>query len=243
MHGAKHRIDELVRRIILISLLPFASACESMPELSQVLNVPTAEDVLSTETIAAGLREALSVGSERAVSRLGRPGGFLESSFHIPLPDSLREARDVAVRFGLAGIFDDLEIRLNRAAEAAAPKAQRLFVSAVRQLTFEDVMGIYSGPDDAATQYLRRTTAPELRREMRPIVDSALAEVGALNTFKSLADQYNRLPLVTPIDADLTRYVLDRASDALFTQVAREEAAIRRNPAKRTTELLQQVFG
>ncbi|MEJ2089695.1 MAG: DUF4197 domain-containing protein, partial [Gammaproteobacteria bacterium] len=224
-------------------LLLLMAGCESLPDLSQVLDVPTAEDVVSTETIAAGLREALSVGSERAVSTLGRPDGFLKSAFHIPLPDSLLQARDVASRFGLAGVFDDMEVRLNRAAEAAAPKAQKLFVSAIRQLTFDDVIGIYRGPDDAATRYLRRTTGTALRAEMRPIIDESLAEVGALNAFRSLAEQYNRLPLVTPIDADLTSHVLDHAADALFAQVAREEGAIRRDPAKRTTELLRKVFG
>jgi hypothetical protein len=230
-------------RAIAFSLLLVLAGCESMPELSQVLNVPTAEDVVSTETIAAGLREALEVGSEHAVSQLGRPEGFLDSQFHIPLPDSLIQARDIAGRFGLESLFDEMEVQLNRAAEDAVPRARKLFVGAIRQLTFDDVMAIYSGPDDAATRYLRRTTSTELRSQMRPIVDASLAEVGALNTFRSLADQYNRLPLVTPINADLTSHVLDHAGDALFTLVAREEAAIRRNPAKRTTALLQKVFG
>lgn len=219
------------------------AGCESLPELSQVLNVPTAEDVLSTETIAAGLREALTIGSKTAVASLGRPDGFLESRFHIPLPDSLRQAKDVAGRFGLDGLFDEMEVELNRAAEAAIPQAQKLFVGAIRKLTFDDVMAIYSGPDDAATRYLRRTTSTELRSQMRPIVNVSLEQVGALNTFRSLVEQYNRLPLVAPIDADLTSHVLDQAGDAVFTLVAKEEAAIRRNPAKRTTRLLQQVFG
>jgi hypothetical protein len=230
-------------RIAVFSLLLFTTGCESMPDFSQVLNVPTAEDVVSTETIASGLREALKIGSEQAVAELGRPDGFLKSAFHIPLPDSLRQAQDIAGRFGLAGIFDELEIQLNRGAEAAAPKAQKLFVAAIQQLTFDDVMAIYRGSDDAATRYLRRSTSQELRAQMRPIVAASLAEVGAVSTFRSLADQYNRLPLVTPIDADLTSHVLDYAGDALFALVAQEEAAIRRNPRKRTTELLRQVFG
>jgi len=230
-------------KICLFSLILFTAGCESLPELNQVLKVPGAEQALSTETIAAGLREALEVGAGQAVRELGRPDGFLDSRFHIPLPDSLQQARDIAGRFGLAGMFDEMELQLNRAAEAAAPKAQRLFVEAIRQLTFDDVMSIYRGPEDAATRYLRRTTSAELDIQMRPIVDASLAEVGALNTFRSLAEQYNRLPLVAPIDADLTSHVLEYADDALFTLVAREEAAIRRNPAKRTTELLQRVFG
>ena len=231
------------KRTVVLPLLFLVCACESIPELAQVLNSPTSEAVLTNRTIASGLREALKVGSENAASTLGRADGFLKSSFHIPLPDSLRQAHEVAGRFGLGGIFDEMEVRLNRAAEAAAPKAQRLFVGAIQQLTFDDVMAIYRGPDNAATQYLQRTTAVTLQSQMRPIVEESLAEVGALNTFRSLARQYNRLPLTTPIDADLTSYVLDHASRALFTQVAKEEAEIRRNPAKRTTELLRQVFG
>jgi hypothetical protein len=226
---------------ILFPLL--LAGCETLPDLGEVLSVPAAEDRLTTDTIAAGLREALTVGSERAVSTLGQPDGFLNSSYHIPLPDSLVEARNLAARFGLAGLFDDVEVRLNRAAEAAAPKARQLFVAAIGRLTFSDVMNIYRGPDDAATRYLRRSTGSELKAEMRPVIEQSLAEVGALNAFRSLAAQYNRLPLVTPIDTDLTSHVLDHASDALFSQVAREEAAIRQDPAKRTTELLRKVFG
>ena len=127
-------------------------------------------------------------------------------------------------------------------AEAAVPRAKSLFVTAIRQLTFQDVLAIYRGPNDAATRYLEQTTAATLRAQMRPIVDDSLSEVGALNTFRTLADQYNRLPLVAPIDADLTSHVLDHASTALFAQVAKEEAAIREDPAKRTTELLREVF-
>jgi len=230
------------RQSFLAALLFALTACESIPDLGEVLTLPTSGQTLSTETIASGLREALQVGSERAVSTLGQSDGFLNSVFHIPLPDSLRQAQEVAGRFGMDGIFDEMEVRLNRAAEAAVPRAKSLFVTAIRQLTFQDVLAIYRGPNDAATRYLEQTTAATLRAQMRPIVDDSLSEVGALNTFRTLADQYNRLPLVTPIDADLTSHVLDHASTALFAQVAKEEAAIREDPAKRTTELLREVF-
>ena len=230
-------------RVAVLLLSALSAGCEALPELSQVLDVPTADDVLSTQTIAAGLREALEVGSDRAVDALGSPGGFYRSAYHIPLPERLQQAQEVAERFGLGGLFDDMETKLNRAAEAAAPRARALFIGAIRQLTFQDVMAIYQGGDDAATRYLKRTTSAALRAQMQPVVESSLAEVGAVNTFETLAEQYNRLPLVTPIDADLTGHVLTYASDAIFARLAREEAAIRRNPAKRTTELLRQVFG
>jgi hypothetical protein len=218
------------------------AACETMPDLSGLLDPPS-QAGLSNQTIANGLREALQVGSSRAVASLGAHDGFLSSAFRIPLPDELQQAQAIASRFGLGGLFDELEVKLNRAAEAAAPQAKQLFVGAIRQMTFSDVMAIYRGPEDAATQYLRRTTEQQLMAQMRPIVDRSLSQVGALTAFQDLANRYNRLPLVEPVDADVSQHVLNYANKALFTELASQEAAIRRDPAKRTSQLLRQVFG
>ena len=104
---------------------------------------------LTDQTIARGLKEALTVGSGRVVDTLGAQGGFLDGAFRIPLPDKLQDAQEVAARFGLSKPFDELEVRMNRAAEAATPKARELFVGAIRQMSFSDVMSIYRGGDDA----------------------------------------------------------------------------------------------
>lgn len=229
-----------VRALAFAGLL-LLSACESLPELGSVLSSP-GDGSLSENTIAAGLREALEVGAGRSVELLGRKDGFARSAYRIPLPDKLNDARDIAKPFGLDGMFDELEDKMNDAAEAAAPKAQRLFIGAIRQMTFSDVMSIYRGSDDAATRFLERATAAQLNREMLPIIDDSLAEVGAVTTFTSLADSYNKLPFVKPVEADLSSHVAGYASAALFTQLATEEAAIRRDPVKRSTELLRRVF-
>ena len=228
-------------RFLAMLILPLLAACETLPELEGLLQ-PSAESGLSRQTIADGLREALVVGSQRAVDQLGTTDGFAASVFRIPLPEPLQQARSVASRFGMGGMFDELELKLNRAAEEAAPKAASLFAGAVRQMTFSDVMGIYNGPEDAATAYLRRTTEQQLSGQMRPIIERSLASVGAVGAFEELAGRYNRLPLVEPIEADVSQHVLGYANDAIFKQLAVEEAAIRENPAQRTTELLRRVF-
>ncbi len=233
---------------LLISVSAIAlTACATTSEiLDDVLATTTGGDgsSLSSETVAAGLKEALTVGTGRVVDTLGVEGGFLKTpEWHIPLPDELAKAQDVASRFGLAGSFDTLETELNRAAEVATPKARKLFVDAVRAMTFDDAMRILRGPDDAATRYFEQHTATGIRGAMQPIVESSLADVGAARTFTDLAARYNALPLVKPIDADLNGHVLNYAQKAIFTQLAREEMAIRNNPAKRTTELLRRVFG
>lgn len=199
---------------------------------------------LDTADITAGLKEALALGADSVVAQLGQSGGFAsDPQIRIPLPGSLVKARDFASKVGLEQPFDNLEQRLNAAAEAATPKARGLLLGAIRSMSVDDARGILQGPDDAATQYFRSRTGSELAAEMRPIVDRALAEVGAVNTFNDLMQRYRSIPLAPKIDADLTGYVVDESTDGIFYYLAREEAAIRNNPLKRSSELLRRVFG
>ncbi len=233
-----------MNKVLLAGLLLLLGGCESSGLIDDILARGSAgNSALSSQTIADGLREALSVGSGRVVDTLGVENGFLDGAFHIPLPEKLSEAQKIAGRFGLSKPFDELELRMNRAAEAATPKAKGLFLSAIRSMSFDDVMQVYRGGDDAATRYLERSTGASLQSEMRPIIDRSLADVGAVQTLESLVQRYNALPLVKPIDANLSGHVLDYANRAIFSQLAKEEAAIRKDPVKRTTQLLKTVFG
>ena len=134
-------------------------------------------------------------------------------------------------------------MKLNRAAEVATPKAKELFSQAISEMTFEDVMNIYNGPDDAATRYFQKKMTPPLAREMQPVVDQSLAEVGAVQAYDKVMAEYRSMPFVPDVKADLTTYVVEKGMDGIFHYMAVEEAAIRQDPAKRTTELLQRVFG
>jgi len=199
---------------------------------------------LSTGDIASGLREALSVGSARVVATLGRADGFNKSrDVHIPLPGTLKTVQSTLRRFGMSAVADDVELRLNRAAEKAVPRARTLFVDAIRRMTIDDARRILNGPKDAATQYFKGKMSLPLRGEMRPIVDQELANVGAIQSYDRMMGQYRSIPFVPDVKADLTNHVLDKAIAAVFLYLGREEAAIRDNPAKRTTELLRKVFG
>ncbi|MGF1474947.1 MAG: DUF4197 domain-containing protein [Geminicoccaceae bacterium] len=198
---------------------------------------------LGTDEIAAGLKEALRVGSERVVGQLGTEDGFnKDPRFHIPLPGPMAKAQSALQLAGLSGMADDLELKLNRAAEEATPVAQDLFIDAIAGLTFSDVQEIYQGPNDAATQYLARTTGPGIADAMRPIVGDALQQVGAIQTYDALVADFKQVPLVPDISSDLNDHVLGYAHDAIFGYLAEEEAAIRTNPAERSTELLKRVF-
>lgn len=199
---------------------------------------------LTTTEIADGLREALRVGTGNVVNHLGRENGYYnDARAHIPLPDSLARARDTLAKIGMSNSLDELELRMNRAAEAAAPKARAMFIDAIRNLTLDDVRRIYNGPDDAATRYFQGQMSQPLTQEFTPIVNDSLSQVGAIKTYDNIKGRYEQIPFVPDIKADLSAHVVDHAITAIFDYLAIEEAAIRNNPAKRTTELLQKVFG
>jgi hypothetical protein len=202
------------------------------------------ETGVSDGEIGAGLKEALRVGSENVVKQLGSTDGFnKDSAIHIPLPKQLDTVKSVLAKVGMASLLEDLELKLNRAAEAATPKAKKLFLDAINEMGFDDVKKIYNGPEDAATQYFRGKMAPSLTAEMQPVVKESLAEVGVAKAYDNVMKQYRSIPFVPEVKADLNDYVLEKGIDGIFHYIAEEEAAIRRNPAKRTTELLKRVFG
>ena len=91
-------------------------------------------------------------------------------------------------------------------------------------------------------RYLQRKTREPLAKQMRPIIDQALADAGAVQAFESVAGKYQSLPLAGTLDVDLTGHVVTYAQKAIFDYLAQEEEAIRTNPAARTTDLLKSVF-
>ncbi len=198
---------------------------------------------LSTEDIIAGLKQALEKGSQAVVSQLGTADGFnLDEAIHIPLPDSLTTVKSLMDKAGLGSYTDEVELKLNRAAEAATPKAKALFMDAITQMSFEDAKAILDGPDDAATQYFREKMSPGLVDAFTPVVDDTLEEVGAVQAYDQMMGQYKTLPFVPDVKGDLTGHAVEKAMDGIFYYLAKEEKAIREDPAKRTTELLQKVF-
>ena len=166
-----------------------------------------------------------------------------DPAIHIPLPKSFKSVQSALKPLGMSYLLDDLELRLNRAAEEATPKAKALFWSAIEQMTMDDVMGIYNGPPDAATKYFQGKMSPPLAKAMQPIVDQALEQAGAVQAYDNVMGQYRAVPFVPDVKADLSAYVVEQGMNGIFHYLAQEEAAIRQDPAKRTTELLRAVFG
>ncbi len=198
---------------------------------------------LTDGEIASGLKEALQVGSDLVINQLGATDGFnADPNIHIPLPNSLQKVQSTLDKVGMSGMLDDLETRLNRAAEIATPKAKELFINAIQAMTLDDARNILAGENDAATRYFQSKMTPDLVKEFTPIVNDSLAEAGAIKSYDNAIGQYKKFPLVPDVKSDLSSYVVEKGMDGIFHYLAIEEAKIRTDPVARTTDLLKKVF-
>jgi hypothetical protein len=235
-----------MKRALIAAAFACLAGCAGMPpELADVLG--TAGGVggapPSELEIAQGLKEALSVGTERAVAHLGvRDGYWLNPGVNIPLPDSLRKVEKTLRTFGQGKVVDDFHLSLNRAAEAAVPEAAAIFGDAIRTMTLSDARRILNGPTNAATEYFRGRTQAALGARFQPIVAKATASVGATRKYKDLSARVSKVMPGYQMQ-DLDAYVTERALTGLFKTLADEELRIRQDPAARSTALLKRVFG
>jgi hypothetical protein len=170
-------------------------------------------------------------------------GYFSNPEIKIPFPENARTVESKLRALGLGSQVDDVILSLNRAAEDAAKSAQPIFVSAITGMNISDALQIVSGKNDAATQYLARTTTPELKAKFTPVIKTSLDRVDATRLWAELITAYNQIPFVNRQNPDLTAYVTEKAISGLFVMIAKEELKIRQNPVARTTELLKKVFG
>lgn len=194
--------------------------------------------------IVAGLKEALTIGTDNAVGLVSATDGyFANQAIKILVPGKVRKAADVLGKVGYQKEVDEFVLSMNRAAEKAAPKAKAIFVGAIREMTFEDARKILNGGDTAATDFFKEKTSGRLYEKFKPIVSSSMDDVGATRSYKQMMGRYTALPFTSAESLDLDHYVTNKALDGLFFMVGQEEKKIRTDPAARITELLKTVFG
>ena len=198
---------------------------------------------LSNLDIASGLKEALQVGISKGSDQASTLDGYFKNPLlKIAFPPEAQKVASTLRQLGLNKQVDQFELSLNRAAEDAAKKAKPVFIKAITSMSIQDAVGILRGQNDAATQYLRRTSGQQLITEFTPIIDSTLKKNNATKYYSDLVNTYNKVPFVQKVNPNLTQYATGKAVDGLFVLVAQEEAKIRENPAARVTDLLKKVF-
>lgn len=204
----------------------------------------TEESGLTEGEVAAGLKEAITRGVTVGVEKLSKADGyFKDPEIKIPLPQEAKDVEKSLRQMGQGKKVDEAIESLNRAAEDAAHAAKDIFVTAIKNMTLNDAMGILNGQDDAATQYLNKSTRSALVAKFEPIVQVSLDKVGATKHWNTIFTTYNKIPLVKKVNPNLSEYATNKAIDGLFVQIAKQELEIRKNPAARVTDLLKKVFG
>ena len=197
------------------------------------------------EEAGKGIREALEQGVLNAVLNLNRTDGFFGSEFYkLLMPPDAKKIEKTARDLGMGAKVDEAILAINRGAEEAAGLAKPIFLDAIREMTLADAISIVKGDKDAATDYFREKTRVKLVEAFTPSVEQSLEKTNATRYYADIVNTYNKLPTTfNKSNPDLTSYVVEKALDALFDQVAKEEANIRANPAARGSELLKKVFG
>jgi len=198
----------------------------------------------TTLEIGTGIKEALEVGISRGADLLSAKDGYLGNiAVKILFPPEAQKVEKTLRSLGLGSLADNVITSLNRAAEDAAKEAKPIFVSAIKQMTVTDATNILLGNQNSATEYFKKATTAQLMEKFKPVIAGSLEKVGATKYWGTATGQYNKLPMVTKVNTDLSDYTTQKAIEGMFIQVAQEELAIRNNIGARSSTLLQKVFG
>lgn len=199
---------------------------------------------LSNDKIISGLKEALTLGAQKSSDKLSISDGFFKNlAVKILMPPEAKDVETKLRALGMGQMVDNAILSMNRAAEQASRDAAPIFIDAVKSMSFSDAASILTGPADAATQYLKRTTTSQLTSRFKPVIQAALNKTDATKYWTDVFSNYNKIPFVNKVNPDLTGFVTQKALDGLFVTLAGEEAKIRKDPAGTANSIIQDVFG
>lgn len=232
-----------MKKFILLLTVPLLFVFQGCAELQTVVNNLPQIGTATDSEVGMGLKQALEFGVIEGVDILGQKDGyFKDQAVKILLPNELQKVDRTLRTIGLGSLADEGLKVLNRAAEDAVDEAKPIFVSAIKGLTFQDAMGILTGGNQAATTYLKNRTTAQLVDAFEPKIQNSLDRVGANEIWANIIEKYYSVPLVQPVNPNLTEYVTQKAVEGLFVKVGAKETEIRNNISARTTPLLQKVF-
>ncbi|MDB5892921.1 MAG: hypothetical protein JWQ88_452 [Rhodoferax sp.] len=199
---------------------------------------------LTDQEASQGLKTALEKGAVAAVGLLGQPDGFLgNEKVRIPLPGFLNDAAKLLKTLGQGKRVDELITTMNRAAEAAVPKAKPLLIDAVKSMNVTDAKNILTGGDTSVTRFFSEKTRTPLFGQFLPVVTQATEKVGLAAQYNQVAGKAAGLGLLKKDDANIENYVTNKTLDGLFTMIGEEEKKIRQDPVGAGSAILKKVFG
>ncbi|MEO7265908.1 MAG: DUF4197 domain-containing protein [Ferruginibacter sp.] len=210
-------------------------------------NLPASTGIggISENEAALGIKEALGQGLDKSVLNLNVVDGFFRNAaYKILLPPDAKKIENTLRSLGFNSLADKAILQINRGAEDAVGYAKPIFINAIKNMTLQDAIGLVRNGDTSATHFFRVKTNAQLYNAFIPVIKSSLDKVDATKYYGDLVNTYNNLPTTfNKINPDLASFVTDRATQALFDLIAKEELNIRTNFAARTSDILRKVFG
>jgi hypothetical protein len=221
-----------------LSLSLMLNSCDTLSKIPGLGGVTEAE-------AGEGIKEALGQGLVKAVLQLNREDGFFKDALYkILMPPDAQKIVNTLRDLGMGKMVDKAILQINRAAEDAAGYAKPIFVDAIKSMTISDAIGLVKNGDTSATHFFRIKTTDKLIAAFLPVIKASLDKLDATKYYSDVINTYNNFPTTfKKINPDLPGFVTEKATDALFNLIAKEEINIRQNIAARTTELLRRVFG
>jgi Protein of unknown function (DUF4197) len=230
-----------MKKLVLLLLVSFTmNSCDLLSK------IPTGTGTGVTEAEAGeGIKEALGQGLVKAVLQLNKEDGFFKDAFYkILLPPDAKKIENTLRDLGMGKMVDKAILQINRAAEDAAGQAKPIFVDAIKNISISDAIGLVKNGDTSATHFFRIKTTEKLIAAFQPVIKASLDKLEATKYYGDIVNTYNNFPTtLKKLNPDLNAFVTNRATEALFDLVAKEELNIRQNLAARTTDLLRKVFG
>lgn len=211
--------------ILFTILLPLTFSCSTLRGYT-----------LNETDAANAIRQLLQIGARDGAYSFNK-----ETIMTSLFPEDVRKVLNTLQQLGLTNEIDRFSNTLSTAAEQTATKSIPIFVDGISRINFSDAIRIIKNGGTSATDYLRSSTGPELRRSITPVMQSALDEY-------KLVEQWNKI--IKPVkgiagnkfNLDLTTLMAGVVSEAMFRKIEEKEREIRANAAARTTPLLQKVF-
>jgi hypothetical protein len=228
--------------VLCLTACTTAQINQTIGEVNKAMG--SGEQPLTTAEVGEGLKEALINGISKGSDLVSITDGYFKNpEIKIPFPPDVKKVEDKLRQIGLGDQVDKFVMTLNRGAEDAAKEAKPIFITAIKSMTIQDAWAILRGEENAATEYLKRTTTAQLTEKFKPVIQNSLSKVNATKYYGDLVGTYNKIPFVEKVNPSLDDYATGKAVDGLFIMIAKEEKNIRKDPLARTTELLKKVFG
>jgi Protein of unknown function (DUF4197) len=234
-----------MKKLFTLSLILISITLGSCDVINQAAGAAGVGTGISNAEAGNGIKEALAQGIAKSVLQLNTADGFFKDAIYkVLLPPDAKKIENTLRSLGFNSMVDKAILQINRGAEDAAGYAKPIFVDAIKSMTLNDAIGLIRNGDTSATHFFREKTTDKLMAAFAPVIKSSLDKTEATKYYSEMVTKYNNLPITfKKVNPDLTGYVTERATNALFNLIAKEEVNIRTNLAARTSDLLKKVFG